>query len=77
MFGLPIIVRIFVAVMVIGFTQRIRTVSEGAVPGVDLFQLQINVSSMRPAEISVVVSGTIFSNISKVSPYYRSLPHTL
>ena len=36
--------------MVIGFTQRIRTVSEGAVPGVDLFQLQINVSSMRPAE---------------------------
>ena len=50
MFGLPIIVRIFVAAMVIGFTQRIRTVSEGAVPGVDLFQLQINVSSMRPAE---------------------------
>ena len=50
MFGLPIIVRIFVAVMAIGFTQRIRTVSEGAVPGVDLFQLQINVSSMRPAE---------------------------
>ena len=36
--------------MVIGFTQRIRTVSEGAVPGVDLFQLQINISSMRPAE---------------------------
>ena len=50
MFGLPTIVRIFVAAMVIGFTQRIRTVSEGAVPGVDLFQLQINVSSMRPAE---------------------------
>ena len=50
MFGLPIIVRIFVAVMAIGFTQRIRTVSEGAVPGVDLFQLQINVSSLRPAE---------------------------
>ena len=36
--------------MVIGFTQRIRTVSEGAVPGVDFFQLQINVSSLRPAE---------------------------
>ena len=50
MFGLPTIVRIFVAAMVIGFTQRIRTVSEGAVPGVDFFQLQINVSSMRPAE---------------------------
>ena len=45
-----IIVHIFVADMVIGFTQRIRTVSEGAVPGVDFFQLQINVSSMRPAE---------------------------
>ena len=36
--------------MVIGFTQRIRTVSEGAVPGVDLFQLQIIVSSLRSAE---------------------------
>ena len=36
--------------MAIGFTQRIRTVSEGAVPGVDFFQLQINVSRMRPAE---------------------------
>ena len=50
MFGLPTIVRIFVAAMAIGFTQRIRTVSEGAVPGVDFFQLQINVSSLRPAE---------------------------
>ncbi|CAI8002445.1 hypothetical protein GBAR_LOCUS3394 [Geodia barretti] len=29
--------------MIIGFTQRIRTVSEGQVPGVDLFQLEINV----------------------------------
>ena len=36
--------------MITGFTQRIRTVSECAVPGVDFFQLQINVSSMRPAE---------------------------
>ena len=42
--------RIFVAAMAIGFTQRIRTVSKGAVPGVDFFQLQINVSSLRPAE---------------------------
>ena len=36
--------------MIIGFTQRIRTVSEGQVPGVDLFQLQINVESVRTAE---------------------------
>ena len=36
--------------MIIGFTERIRTVSEGAVPGVDLFQLQINVSSLRTSE---------------------------
>ncbi|CAI8013544.1 hypothetical protein GBAR_LOCUS8570 [Geodia barretti] len=36
--------------MIIGFTQRIRTVSEGQVPGVDLFQLEINVSSVRTAE---------------------------
>ena len=36
--------------MVIGFTQRIRTVSEGQEGAVDLFQLQINVSSLRSAE---------------------------
>ena len=36
--------------MIIGFTQRIRTVSEGQVPGVDLFQLEIDVESVRTAE---------------------------
>ena len=46
----PIIVCILVAEMIIGFTERIRTVSEGQEGAVDLFQLQINVSSLRPAE---------------------------
>ena len=36
--------------MIIGFTTRVRTVSEGQVPGVDLFQLVINVASERTAE---------------------------
>ena len=36
--------------MIIGFTERIRTVSEGQVPGVDLFQLEINLASARTAE---------------------------
>ena len=36
--------------MIIGFTERIRTVSEGEVPGVDSFLLQINVASLRPSE---------------------------
>ena len=36
--------------MIIGFTTRVRTVSEGQVPRVDLFQLEINVTSARPSE---------------------------
>ena len=40
----------FVAAMLIGFTERIRTVSEGQKGAVDLFQLWINVSSLRSAE---------------------------
>ncbi|CAI8036861.1 hypothetical protein GBAR_LOCUS20652, partial [Geodia barretti] len=36
--------------MIIGFTQRIRTVSEGEVPGEELFQLEIDVESVRTAE---------------------------
>ena len=36
--------------MIIGFTQRFRNVSEGQVSGVDLFQLEINVESVRTAE---------------------------
>jgi hypothetical protein len=36
--------------MIIGFTQRIRTVCEDQVPGVDLFQLAINVETVRTAE---------------------------
>ncbi|CAI8019900.1 hypothetical protein GBAR_LOCUS11920, partial [Geodia barretti] len=36
--------------MIIGFTTRVRTVSEGQVPRVDLFQLEINVTSARTAE---------------------------
>ena len=36
--------------MIIGFTTRVRTVSEGQVPGVDLFQLEIHVTSLRTAE---------------------------
>ena len=46
---LGLIVCTFVADMVIGFTERIRTVSECA--GVDLFLLEINVSSLRPSEM--------------------------
>ena len=36
--------------MIIGFTERAQTVSEGAVPGVDIFPLQLNVASVRSAE---------------------------
>ena len=36
--------------MIIGFTERIRTVSEGPVPEMDLFQLEINLASARTAE---------------------------
>ena len=36
--------------MIIGFTERIRYVSEGQKGAVDLFQLQINVESFRTAE---------------------------
>ena len=43
-------VRIFIAEMIIGFTERIRTVSEGHYGVVDIFQLQINVSSLRTSE---------------------------
>ena len=43
-------VRIFNPEMIIGFTERIRTVSEGQEGAVELFQLQINVSSLRTSE---------------------------
>ena len=36
--------------MVIGFTERRRTVSEGQVPGVDEFPLQIAVATLRVSE---------------------------
>ncbi|CAI8047960.1 hypothetical protein GBAR_LOCUS26512 [Geodia barretti] len=36
--------------MIIGFTERILTVAEDEVPGVDSFPLQINVASARTAE---------------------------
>ena len=36
--------------MIIGFTERIKTVAEGEVPGVDLFQVEVNVASARTAE---------------------------
>ena len=36
--------------MIIGFTERIRTVSEGQEGAVDIFPLQINVSSLRTSE---------------------------
>ena len=36
--------------MIIGFTKRIKTVSEGEVPGVDLFEVEVNVASLRTAE---------------------------
>ena len=36
--------------MIIGFTTRVRIVSEGQLRGVDLFQLVINVTSTRTAE---------------------------
>ena len=45
-----IIAHNFVAAMLIGFTQRIRTVSEGQEGAVDLFQLQIIISSLRSVE---------------------------
>ena len=37
--------------MIIGFTTRFRTASEGQVSGVDIFQLEINVTSVRTAEV--------------------------
>ena len=40
----------FVAVMLIGFTERIRTVSEGQEGSVDYFALLFTVSSLRSAE---------------------------
>ena len=43
-------VRISIAEMIIGFTERIRTVSEGQEGAVELFQLQINASSLRTSE---------------------------
>ena len=43
-------VRIFIAEMIIGFTERIRTISEGHEGAFDSFQLQINVSSLRTSE---------------------------
>ena len=43
-------VRIFIAEMIIGFTERIRTVSEGQYGAVELFPLQIIVSSLRTSE---------------------------
>ena len=36
--------------MVIGFTERRRTVSEGLVPGIDEFPLQIDVATLRVSE---------------------------
>ena len=36
--------------MIIGFTEQIRYVSEGQEGAVDLFQLQIEVNSVRTAE---------------------------
>ena len=36
--------------MIIGFTKRIKTVSEGEVPGVDLFEVDVNVASLSTAE---------------------------
>ena len=36
--------------MVIGFTERRHTVSEGLVPGVDEFPLQIDVDTLRVSE---------------------------
>ena len=50
--------------MVIGFTERRRTVSEGQVPGVDEFQLEIDVAALRvsdrvhPMLYRVLYSGT-------------------
>ena len=38
------------SVMVIGFTERRRTVSEGLVPGVDEFRLEIDVAALRVSE---------------------------
>ena len=36
--------------MVIGFTERRRTVSEGLFPGFDKFQLQIDVATLRVSQ---------------------------
>ena len=36
--------------MVIGFTERKRTVSEGHVPGVEEFPLEIDVATLRVSE---------------------------
>ena len=45
-----VIARIFVAAMLIGFTERIRTVSEGQEGLIDYFARLFNVSSLRSAE---------------------------
>ena len=41
---------ISLSVMVIGFTERIRTLSEGLLPGVDEFPLEIDVATLRESE---------------------------
>ena len=53
--------------MIIGFTERIRTVSEGEVPGVDLFQLQINVTSLRTSEREYPMGFRLQESISNAT----------
>ena len=45
-----LLIHFSLSVMVIGFTERRRTVSEGLFPGVDEFELQIDVATLRVSD---------------------------
>ena len=48
--------------MVIGFTERRRTVSEGLVPGVDEFSLEINVVNLTKSETEHIILYRLLSS---------------
>ena len=48
--------------MVIGFTERMQTVSEGLFPGVDEFPLEINVATLRVSEREHIMLYRVLSS---------------
>ena len=48
--------------MVIGFTERMQTVSEGLFPGVDEFSLEINVATLRVSEREHIMLYRVLSS---------------